>query len=108
MAGNKPLAGSADLAPLLGTLRQLISDARSRALRAVDVIQVQTCWQVGHHIVEFEQGGAARAVYGKRLLPLLAGVRTIGAAVARALQQSTLRQRIKLPSDWVTRQAPCA
>ncbi len=72
MAGNKPLAGSADLAPLLGTLRQLISDARSRALRAVDVIQVQTCWQVGHHIVEFEQGGAARAVYGKRLLPLLA------------------------------------
>lgn len=72
MAGNKPLAGSADLAPLLGTLRQLISDAHSRALRAVDVIQVQTCWQVGHHIVEFEQGGAARAVYGKRLLPLLA------------------------------------
>ena len=72
MASHKSLPGSADLAPLLGTLRQLINDARSRALRAVDVIQVQTCWQVGRHIVEFEQGGAARAAYGKRLLPLLA------------------------------------
>lgn len=72
MVGFQPLAASADLAPLLGTLRQLISEARSRALRAVDVIQVQTCWQVGRHIVEFEQGGAARAAYGTRLLPLLA------------------------------------
>lgn len=61
-----------DLAPLLGTLRQLIADARFRALRAVDEVQVQTCWQVGRHIVEFEQGGTARAAYGKRLLPLLA------------------------------------
>ena len=57
---------------LLGQLQTLIADARQRALRAVDVIQVQTCWQVGRHIVEFEQGGAARAAYGKRLLPLLA------------------------------------
>ncbi len=37
----------------------------SWALRVVDVIQVQTCWQVGRHIVEFEQGGAARAAYGQ-------------------------------------------
>lgn len=56
---------------LLSQLRQLIADGRSKALRAVDVIQVQTCWQVGRHIVEFEQGGAARAAYGKRLLHLL-------------------------------------
>lgn len=73
MASNgNTLAGSADFAPSLGTLRQLISQARSQALRAVDAIQVQTCWQVGSHIVEFEQGGAQRAAYGKRLLPLLA------------------------------------
>lgn len=42
------------------------------ALRAVDAIQVQTCWEVGRHIVEFEQGGVARAAYGKRLLASLA------------------------------------
>ena len=72
MAEENSLGDGISLSPLLGTLRQLISDARSRALRAVDVIQVQTCWQVGRHIVEFEQGGAARAAYGKRLLPMLA------------------------------------
>lgn len=38
----------------------------------MDVVQVQTCWQIGRHIVESEQGGEARAAYGKRLLPQLA------------------------------------
>lgn len=42
------------------------------ALRAVDRVQVQTCWEIGRHIVEFEQGGEARAAYGKKLLPRLA------------------------------------
>jgi DUF1016 N-terminal domain len=57
---------------LLGELRTLITQARQSALRAVDVVQVRACWEVGRHIVEFEQGGAARATYGTRLLPLLA------------------------------------
>ncbi len=61
-----------EFSALLGQLKTLITDARQRALRAVDAIQVQTCWQVGRHIVEFEQGGATRAVYGARLLPMLA------------------------------------
>lgn len=62
--------------PLLIALRELIQQGRQRALRAVDVVQVQTCWQIGRHIVEFEQGGEARAAYGKRLLPQLAEVLT--------------------------------
>ncbi len=57
---------------LLDALRELIRQGRQHALRAVDMVQVQTCWQVGRHIVEFEQGGQARAEYGKRLLPQLA------------------------------------
>ncbi|OHC69910.1 MAG: hypothetical protein A3H93_18660 [Rhodocyclales bacterium RIFCSPLOWO2_02_FULL_63_24] len=56
---------------LLDALRGLIVQARQQVLRQVDVIQVQTCWQIGRHIVEFEQGGQARAAYGKRLLPQL-------------------------------------
>jgi len=58
--------------PLLESLRGLILQARQKALRSVDAIQVQTCWQIGRHIVEFEQGGQARAAYGKRLLAELA------------------------------------
>jgi predicted nuclease of restriction endonuclease-like (RecB) superfamily len=57
---------------LLTALRELIQQGRQRALRAVDMVQVQTCWEIGRHIVEFEQGGESRAAYGKRLLPQLA------------------------------------
>jgi DUF1016 N-terminal domain len=49
----------------------VITQARKQVLRHVDVVQVQTYWQIGRHIVEFEQGGQARAAYGKRLLPQL-------------------------------------
>jgi hypothetical protein len=43
---------------LFHSLRELIQSARREALRAVDAVQVQTCWEIGRHLVEFEQGGA--------------------------------------------------
>jgi predicted nuclease of restriction endonuclease-like (RecB) superfamily len=58
--------------PLLESLRGLILQARQKVLRAADAVHVQTCWQIGRHIVEFEQGGEARAEYGAKLLPRLA------------------------------------
>nr|WP_315445255.1 PDDEXK nuclease domain-containing protein [uncultured Pseudomonas sp.] len=57
---------------LLGELGELIRQSRQKVLRVVDTIQVQTCWQTGRHIVEFEQEGARRAGYGKQLLAILA------------------------------------
>ncbi|NMW22693.1 MAG: DUF1016 domain-containing protein [Chlorobiaceae bacterium] len=66
MPTTPPLTG------LLNALRELIQQGRQHALRAVDRVQVQTCWEIGRHIVEFEQGGEARAAYGKKLLPRLA------------------------------------
>jgi len=57
---------SMDIRPLLANLRGLIHDARKQILRSADVIQVQTCWEIGRHIVEFEQGGSDRAQYGKQ------------------------------------------
>jgi predicted nuclease of restriction endonuclease-like (RecB) superfamily len=61
---------------LLGNLGELIRQARHKVLRAVDTVQVQTCWQIGRHIIEFEQEGARRAGYGKQLLSTLAKVLT--------------------------------
>jgi predicted nuclease of restriction endonuclease-like (RecB) superfamily len=58
--------------PLLDALRSVIAEGRLQVLRSVDTVQVQTYWQVGRHIVEFEQGGASRAAYGQRLLADLA------------------------------------
>ena len=57
---------------LLSGLRALIAQSRQQALRAVDNIQVMTYWQVGQHIVEFEQRGESRAAFGSRLLNQLA------------------------------------
>ena len=74
---------------LLMTLGELIRQARQRALRAVDTIQVQTCWELGRHIVEFEQGGVARAAYGKRLLPELA--KALTAEFGKGFDASNLR-----------------
>ncbi|WP_434602544.1 DUF1016 family protein [Pseudomonas sp. Z4-7] len=75
----KPILPQDDpqLAPLINELGELIRQARQKVLRAVDTLQVQTCWQIGRHIIEFEQGGAERAAYGARLLASLAKVLTV-------------------------------
>lgn len=77
------------LSQLLASLGEIIRGGRQRALRAVDVVQVQTCWEVGRHIVEFEQGGEARATYGQRLLPTLA--ETLTAQFGKGFDATNLR-----------------
>jgi len=62
------IGSSGSLTILLANLRAVILEARQQALRAVDVVQVRTCWIVGRHIIEFEQGGQPRAAYGKSVL----------------------------------------
>ena len=57
---------------MLEALRGLIVQARQKVLRVADTAQVRTYWEIGRHIVEFEQGGEARAEYGTKLLPRLA------------------------------------
>jgi predicted nuclease of restriction endonuclease-like (RecB) superfamily len=74
---------------LLHSLRDLIQNARQRALRVVDAVQVQTCWEIGRHIVEFEQGGSSRAEYGARLLQTLAAA--LAAEFGRGFDASNLR-----------------
>lgn len=59
---------TAGIPPLVEALRGLILQARQKVLRAANEAQVRTYWKIGRHIVEFEQGGAARADYGKGLL----------------------------------------
>ena len=78
-----------DLPALLGSLRQLIAESRQQVLRAVDVVQVQTYWHIGQHIVEFEQGGAQRAAYGRGLLVQLG--QALSAEFGRGFDASNLR-----------------
>lgn len=78
-----------DLSPLLSSLSELIRHSREKALRMVDTLQVQTCWNMGRHIIEYEQAGAARAEYGKQLLPTLA--KALTAEFGKGFDASNLR-----------------
>src|SRR6185295_14089834 len=74
---------------LLGQLSALIQEARQKTLHAVDVVQVRMCWQIGRHIVEFEQGGTDRAQYGTTLLFRLA--KRLTAEFGKGFDESNLR-----------------
>lgn len=56
---------------LVGNIGELLESARRASARAVNAILTATYWEIGRHIVEFEQGGKARADYGERLLEKL-------------------------------------
>ncbi len=56
---------------LLGRISEVYTAGQVRAHQAVNAQITDTYWQIGHDIVEFEQGGKARAEYGKGLLSSL-------------------------------------
>jgi hypothetical protein len=62
---------------LLNQVGELLRLGREQAGRAVNTILVQTYWEIGRHIVEFEQGGDAKAGYGTDLLNRLANDLTL-------------------------------
>ena len=57
---------------LLQQISDTYTQGRILAVQAVNTHITQTYWQVGRQIVEFEQGGKARAEYGKALISKLA------------------------------------
>ncbi len=57
---------------LLDRISATWTQGRIRAVQAVNAQLIETYWQVGRHIVEFEQNGKIRAEYGKALISTLA------------------------------------
>lgn len=57
---------------LLGAIRDLLNQAQIHLQRTVNHTMVQTYWHIGRLIVEHEQGGKSRAVYGQQQLQELA------------------------------------
>jgi predicted nuclease of restriction endonuclease-like (RecB) superfamily len=56
---------------LLREIRNLIVEARNRAARSVNSLQVLMSFEIGRRIVEHEQSGKRRAEYGTELLKAL-------------------------------------
>ena len=57
---------------LLKQISTTYTAGRVRAMQAVNAPLIETYWQVGRHIIEFEQAGQLRAEYGKALIQNLA------------------------------------
>lgn len=62
------LTGNHDYQQLLEEISGSYIQGQVRAAQAVNLVLIDTYWQVGRHIVEFEQAGQQRAAYGKALL----------------------------------------
>jgi len=63
---------------LISSISLLVNEARKAISRNINQAVLQTYWQVGKHIVEYEQKGKFKAAYGKsyclfcrRNLPLI-------------------------------------
>ncbi|MBI2193592.1 MAG: hypothetical protein HYU36_16575 [Planctomycetes bacterium] len=55
-------------ASLRDDITRLLDTASRASARAVNAVMTAAYWEFGRRIVEFEQGGRARAEYGKGLL----------------------------------------
>ena len=69
---TSPLLEDKDLNQLADSIAHLVSDAKSHLMQTVNTTLVQTNWNIGRYIVEFEQNGNAKAKYGTELLTSLA------------------------------------
>ena len=56
---------------LIDTIGSTIKRARENAIRAINTELVRANWEIGKHIVEYEQGGHERAEYGSDLLSII-------------------------------------
>lgn len=75
---------------LVTQIGELLQNARKNAGRAVNTILVNTYWQMGKHIVEFEQGGKEKAAYGAELLERLS--KDLTQAYGKGFSRSNLFQ----------------
>jgi predicted nuclease of restriction endonuclease-like (RecB) superfamily len=69
---SSPTAAHDGETALFASIRTLIESARNTVARGVDLVQVHTNFEIGRHIVKFEQQGEQRAAYADALLNRLA------------------------------------
>ncbi|GAB4329645.1 MAG: PDDEXK nuclease domain-containing protein [Calditrichia bacterium] len=75
---------------LKASIGELLRQGREQAGRAVNAILVQTYWQIGRYIVEFEQKGKLKAEYGSELLDRLS--KDLTAEFGKGFSRSNLFQ----------------
>jgi predicted nuclease of restriction endonuclease-like (RecB) superfamily len=83
---------------LVSGIADLLEQSRRGAVRAVNSILTATYWEIGRRIVEFEQGGKARAEYGEELLNQLA--QDLTAKFGRGFSRQGLQKMRAFYQGW--------
>ena len=68
---SRELASARDLTALVERVMEIIEQAQTRVVRAVNSAMVLAYWHIGREIVEFVQQGSARAEYGEQVVEAL-------------------------------------
>jgi predicted nuclease of restriction endonuclease-like (RecB) superfamily len=89
---------------LLSRISSLLDQGRGAVVRATNAILTATYWEVGRHIVEYEQAGQARAEYGQELIDRLSADLT--RRFGRGFGRSNLFQIRSFYLDWEIVQTP--
>lgn len=95
--GRSYLGGSVPVAVTVMTedelyerIATILDAARGQVARTVNTAMVHAYWRIGREIVLVEQGGAARAGYGERLLEQIS--RRLTARYGRGFGVGTIRR----------------
>ncbi|MDR6785264.1 hypothetical protein ABIE26_003963 [Pedobacter africanus] len=83
------MAETEKLSILFKQITEIITHARQKAYQNSNAILLQMYWQIGHLIVEDEQQGKTKAVYGKAVLKNLAKQLTV--EFGKGFDESNLR-----------------
>jgi hypothetical protein len=83
---------------ILADVSALLEEARHSSARAINSIMTATYWAIGRRIVEKEQGGEARAEYGKELIAGLS--RDLTARFGRGFGAVNLSQMKRFYMLW--------
>ena len=93
-----PTPNPTDYAAVHADIVALLEAARRAAARSVNVVMTATYWEVGRRIVEFEQGGQERAVYGEALIVRLSA--DLSARFGRGFSRQNLQQMRQFYLVW--------
>lgn len=85
---------NANYSSLISQIGELLHLGRQKAVRSVNTILVHTYWEIGKHIVEFEQKGNERAEYGTQLFERLS--KDLTQAYGKGFSRSNLLYMRKL------------
>lgn len=88
---------------IFGDVSRIVDAARRSAARSVNAVVTAAKWMIGRRIVEFEQSGEKRAVYGTALVERLAADMT--QRFGRGFSRQNIRQvrlfYLSYPSDQI-------